>query len=267
MKKTWIVLLGLVLLTVSCNKEESRDSLPIEGTWEGRVYTNERAKFSVEVPESVQMGEVINLNNNPDNLRVKMFGWELRSPQGMGDMLYYESVVKEDFFPFSKVLKSLKKDETVVNLTYEPWYKMLRTCIVAEKQLEDGTYWREYHYMCHNQRYLIEYPTDENFSNPEMEQFMENLQIDISYSAVLGEVNEGVATVIGVLIAILAAMLWLLFEFIPKALKPVVGVIAVAGVVGLVWLVTGVPCPTTYWMMGIIAGFFVFEVWYMSCND
>ena len=264
MKNLGILLLGLTLFTVSCNNKSLHSELPIEGSWEGSVYTNERAKFSVDVPQSVQMSKVMDLNEVFPDLRRNLYGWELRSPQGTGNMLYFETVVEEDFFSFSKILRSLEKDSAVVNLEYQPWYKMLRTKIVADKIEKDGSYCREIHYVCHNVRYLIWYPTDEYFSNPDMDQFMDNLSIDISYAGVLGEVNEGVWTMLGVLIALIAGLLYFGWEFLPRALRPVLVIVAMALVAGIIWLITGIPCPTTWWMIGLCESVFLVQLWFMK---
>lgn len=263
MKKLGILLLGLALFTVSCNNKTSRTDLPIEGSWDGSVYTNERAKFTVDVPESVQMSEVMDLNEAYPDLRRRLYCWELRTPQGRGNLLYMETVVEEEFFSFSKLLRSLEKDSTVVNLEYQPWYKMLRTKIVADK-IEADEHYREIHYVCHNVRYVIVYPTDEQFSNPAIEQFVENLSIDISYVGVLGEVSEGVWTLLGFAILIIAGLLYFGWEFLPKVLRPVLVIMAMLLVAGLIWLITGVPCPTTWWMMGFCESFFLFELWFVK---
>lgn len=235
---------------VSCNQ-----TLPerpaMEGRWEGDRYTNERANFSVTLPEGVKMTDPVNYDDEVENKVAHHFVWGITTPEGNSSLFYSEIRYTTESYKYGSIVDQLKKKPELSNIEYEPWYKLYRYKIENDRTYggvtyHEITYVRVYDYL------LLSYPLDAEGHNSTMEQFAQQMEVGYPYSNCILNYDEELGCLFFLVVFGIAALLiftGIHFGFATGILSML---IAAGGCGWLGWFMTGVPCTFTYIYTGIL---------------
>lgn len=247
---------GMVLTSmsfVSCNKAslQARAEMPIEGQWDGNTYTNERANFSVTLPEGVTMTDPVNYDDEMSDKTAHHFVWGITSKEGNGSLYYNEIRYTTECYRYGSIVDQNKKKPEISNLQYEPWYKLYRYKIENDRTYNGVTY-HEITYVRVYDYLLLSYPLDAEMHNAQMEQLVQHLDAKFRYSNSILNYDEEMGVLFFMIVFGIATLLLLAgihFGFATGLLA----LLVTAGVCGwLGWFMTGVPCTFTYVFIGVM---------------
>ena len=247
---------GMVLTSmgfVSCNKAtlQARADMSIEGQWEGNRYTNERANFSVTLPEGVKMTDPVNYDDEVENKAAHHFVWGITTPEGNSSLFYSEIRYTTESYKYGSIVDQMEKKPDVSNLQYEPWYKLYRYKIENDRtyggvSYHEITYVRVYDYL------LLSYPLDAEGHNSTMEQFAQQMEVGYPYSNCILNYDEELGCLFFLVVFGIAALLIFTGIHFGLATGILSMLIAAGGCGWLGWFMTGVPCTFTYIFIGIL---------------
>lgn len=254
-KTLFIALMTGMILTslsfVSCNKEVPAGP-PLEGQWEGNLYTCASANFSVTVPEGVTLADPVNYDDMLDDKTALHYLWGITSPEGNSTLFYNKVRYTTESYKYGSAVDQIKKQPNTYDIQYEPWYKIYRYKIENDREYEgityhDITYVRVYDYL------KLTYPLDENMHNASMEQFVQQMDVKFKYSDGILNYDEE----LGVLFAFILGGIITLFLLVGISFGITTSIIAllisIAGCGWLGWFMTGgVLCTFTYIVIGIL---------------